>query len=809
MSTLSDFKAKNPAYKDVPDGQLADALYTKYYSNIPKDQYYAKIGYNPQESAQMDAARAQAKKYVSTFAGSTEALEGATADHGEQIAEAGIGFDTRMDNLVRGLMGKKIPYTAKQEQEAFREAYKEKRQDWESKHPVSSLPLNVAGGVAPIVAMEMGTGGMGTPAVAPRAAGLIGKIGQGAAGLAKAAGIGGVLGAASGQGRSQQQGASGAEQVEAAKEGGEQGAILGGLLHAGGMTLGPAASGLDRLTGFKLSGAARAAENEARKILGMAPNTKASPAQVAAANRLAGNVDQTKADAQIRAENAKRTSVGAPATKTYSSDIATQRMKGTMKTAASRLEDDSRLVKERESVEKDLGAKAKARTEKTIPSTIRPGEEAPHRASRLKRERQDEANLKYKPHYNKEVQPHQSVMAVLGSPVGEQALKSYRAEAEMLSHNMDAETAAIGQRAMQDIDSLGQYYEDVKARAEAQRLAAEHPDGIPDVQPSKDTMDLVEKLKAQGPRSQKMAQDILDAHGFKPVEVPPEPQAPKVTLRTLDEIRQFTNRAADRPQGGNESVQGAYRGLSDVMDQHLSDPLAEARKAYYEKSVAIEAAEMGGDLFNKTPAEVAHDLTARTADPAKAISDLPKEAQDSLRVNARDQILGAIKTPEKSAALLQRVAGDEKAQTMLKALFGDKEAQSYIDASKIMLEDARSIEQIAPTDKPIQTDDTADALKKGAHAVTWMHKAPEIIATWALKHGLTMSTEEARAVEELGLGKPEALLKMVRDNPDTPFSTMISTILGRIILTSQSQGQNTPVIDGQSAGSESSQDGQQ
>ena len=56
MPSLAQFKEENPAYKDVPDQKLADALHDKYYSSIPKQEYYKKIGFEteniaPQESS--------------------------------------------------------------------------------------------------------------------------------------------------------------------------------------------------------------------------------------------------------------------------------------------------------------------------------------------------------------------------------------------------------------------------------------------------------------------------------------------------------------------------------------------------------------------------------------------------------------------------------------------------------------------------------------------------------------------------------------------------------------------------------------
>jgi hypothetical protein len=50
MSKLDEFRAQNPAYKDVDDDTLADALYKKFYSTMPRSDYNAKIGYTPKNA---------------------------------------------------------------------------------------------------------------------------------------------------------------------------------------------------------------------------------------------------------------------------------------------------------------------------------------------------------------------------------------------------------------------------------------------------------------------------------------------------------------------------------------------------------------------------------------------------------------------------------------------------------------------------------------------------------------------------------------------------------------------------------------
>lgn len=44
---IQDFRAKYPQYEDVPDDQLVTSLHSKYYSDMPIDQFNQKIGFQP------------------------------------------------------------------------------------------------------------------------------------------------------------------------------------------------------------------------------------------------------------------------------------------------------------------------------------------------------------------------------------------------------------------------------------------------------------------------------------------------------------------------------------------------------------------------------------------------------------------------------------------------------------------------------------------------------------------------------------------------------------------------------------------
>lgn len=46
MATLAEIREKYPQYSDMPDAALADALHSRFYSDMPRDQFNAKIGFS-------------------------------------------------------------------------------------------------------------------------------------------------------------------------------------------------------------------------------------------------------------------------------------------------------------------------------------------------------------------------------------------------------------------------------------------------------------------------------------------------------------------------------------------------------------------------------------------------------------------------------------------------------------------------------------------------------------------------------------------------------------------------------------------
>jgi len=59
MTSIAAIRQKYPDYNDLSDQQLVDALHSKHYSDMPKDEFYSKVGFKqePQKSALQNATQ--------------------------------------------------------------------------------------------------------------------------------------------------------------------------------------------------------------------------------------------------------------------------------------------------------------------------------------------------------------------------------------------------------------------------------------------------------------------------------------------------------------------------------------------------------------------------------------------------------------------------------------------------------------------------------------------------------------------------------------------------------------------------------
>ena len=53
---LKTFRSQYPQYDSVPDQKLAEAMYKKYYSEMPEKEFYGKIGFTPVNTEETQVA---------------------------------------------------------------------------------------------------------------------------------------------------------------------------------------------------------------------------------------------------------------------------------------------------------------------------------------------------------------------------------------------------------------------------------------------------------------------------------------------------------------------------------------------------------------------------------------------------------------------------------------------------------------------------------------------------------------------------------------------------------------------------------
>lgn len=142
MPTIEEVRSKFPQYGDMSDGQLADALHTKFYSDMPRDEFNQKIGLEPPK-----------ERSVSNMVGNLadQALRG--------VPVLGPLIGKGQDALQAGLEGRSYSDV---------NAESEKRaKEFSTQYPKSSIAANIGGGLAttaPLgaiapVAKAMGMGG--------------------------------------------------------------------------------------------------------------------------------------------------------------------------------------------------------------------------------------------------------------------------------------------------------------------------------------------------------------------------------------------------------------------------------------------------------------------------------------------------------------------------------------------------------------------------------------------------------------------------------------------------------------------------
>lgn len=126
MSKLAQFKLENPAYKDVPDNELANALYDKYYSNIPREDFNNQMGLTGKQNISRLEASATTAAQGATLGFADEILAGTQA-----LGAKVLGGKDTLSNYYKDAIG--------QERERVNLA--------REKYPVQSFATEVAGSI--------------------------------------------------------------------------------------------------------------------------------------------------------------------------------------------------------------------------------------------------------------------------------------------------------------------------------------------------------------------------------------------------------------------------------------------------------------------------------------------------------------------------------------------------------------------------------------------------------------------------------------------------------------------------------------
>lgn len=188
MASIQEVRQKFPQYNDMNDQQLADALYTKYYSDLPRDQFNASIGLsgpvNPTDQA------VEESRLMPRVQGAIE--QGASLGFADEVGAAGAATGAFLKNLPQGLSAAS---------EAAGKRYDEKlgfertqARKFAAENPWTNAALETAGGfVMGPQQQPMGLAAGAKPPSALSASTPLGTIGKSAA-------TGGVLGGVQGFG---------------------------------------------------------------------------------------------------------------------------------------------------------------------------------------------------------------------------------------------------------------------------------------------------------------------------------------------------------------------------------------------------------------------------------------------------------------------------------------------------------------------------------------------------------------------------------------------------------------------------------
>lgn len=104
MAGLQDFRKQHPEYNDMPDADLSDALYKKYYSDIPRADFDTKMGTTAASTPELPAQQAMMQNGPAVIPQPESALKEAEVGLARPIAniDRGVGYLTKKIGIDTG-----------------------------------------------------------------------------------------------------------------------------------------------------------------------------------------------------------------------------------------------------------------------------------------------------------------------------------------------------------------------------------------------------------------------------------------------------------------------------------------------------------------------------------------------------------------------------------------------------------------------------------------------------------------------------------------------------------------------------------
>lgn len=157
MPTIAEVRRQYPQYKDLSDQELGDALHAKFYPDMPRDQFNAKVGLAPPSPEAQRAAADAAKRVASTPGIVRSVNNGFLFNLMPTIDAAGAAAETGIHNAFAHATGQPDSgYGMGDAFNAVRAAETGSSRKFAQDHPVQNIAGTVVGAIANPVAKAGG-----------------------------------------------------------------------------------------------------------------------------------------------------------------------------------------------------------------------------------------------------------------------------------------------------------------------------------------------------------------------------------------------------------------------------------------------------------------------------------------------------------------------------------------------------------------------------------------------------------------------------------------------------------------------------